>query len=511
MRGANCVQVRPCVSLAGKAKKEVWPVCSTRQQTILPTELQPRRHNSSAWIHDGHVLLAILACVLFALSVAFLLVADPSLSVPLPVKATRTITPPGVVPGETFQVRVDIEPVQDLAGLGLDESLVGFPPDWGAWQVTPIESIGATYKTSETAWVWLEVGEGDRKELVYSVTVPSDAAAGSYEIHGTLISQQPAFEILVEGATAIEVTTSVGPDPDTMTWKTVPHATGCHTITMVATMASYLDDVEYQFEETTGHVGATDSDWQDSPIYTDSELEESTEYCYRVQARSTSNNQVETGWSARVCTATPPCSEIPQPPTPNPLTWQYVPSAIDCRTITMVAITASHPEGVEYQFEETTGHAGATNSGWQDGPTYTDSGLEENTEYCYRVQARSKSDSPIETEWSPLHCVATPASEPAVPESFAVFSIPNPVPGSGCVFRLQLPSDSEDVVLYVYGPGGSLVYTAKPDSRAVVYPQQGAKWDLTDQEGRELPNGPYFLVLVADGKQVGLGTMVIQR
>ncbi len=50
---------------------------------------------------------------------------------------------------------------------------------------------------------------------------------------------------------------------------------------------------------------------------------------------------------------------------------------------------------LSYQFNETTGHSGATNSGWQlDDLTYTDSGLAENTEYTYHVRAKDNAPTP---------------------------------------------------------------------------------------------------------------------
>ena len=79
-------------------------------------------------------------------------------------------------------------------------------------------------------------------------------------------------------------------------------------------------------------------------------------------------------------------------PTPNPMTFLSVPAAVDAFSITMTATTASDIGGpVEYYFEETTGHAGATDSGWQSSSTYVDSQLSPNTLYTYYVWARDNS------------------------------------------------------------------------------------------------------------------------
>jgi hypothetical protein len=86
------------------------------------------------------------------------------------------------------------------------------------------------------------------------------------------------------------------------------------------------------------------------------------------------------------------------PPTPNPMTWDKEPHATGSTSISMTAIMASDPSGVEYHFACTSG--GGNDSGWQDSPYYEDTGLTPNTEYGYRVQARDKSPNNNVTDWS---------------------------------------------------------------------------------------------------------------
>jgi hypothetical protein len=85
-------------------------------------------------------------------------------------------------------------------------------------------------------------------------------------------------------------------------------------------------------------------------------------------------------------------------PTPNPMTWATAPHATGAYQIAMTATAASDTSGVEYFFANATdpNH----NSGWQDGTTYADSGLVNNTEYTYTVISRDKSASQNETDWS---------------------------------------------------------------------------------------------------------------
>ncbi|MCF7731604.1 MAG: hypothetical protein K9N23_07945 [Akkermansiaceae bacterium] len=85
------------------------------------------------------------------------------------------------------------------------------------------------------------------------------------------------------------------------------------------------------------------------------------------------------------------------PPTPNPMTWASAPAAASSSSITMTATTASDASGVEYLFTETSNNPGATSSGWQNSPVYTDTGLNPSTTYTYTVKARDKSPALHET------------------------------------------------------------------------------------------------------------------
>ena len=80
------------------------------------------------------------------------------------------------------------------------------------------------------------------------------------------------------------------------------------------------------------------------------------------------------------------------PPMPNPMTWAVAPASGGEGSITMRATEAFDNSGypVEYYFENVT--IADHNSGWQDSPTYTDSGgLTAGVEYGYKVKARDTS------------------------------------------------------------------------------------------------------------------------
>ncbi len=182
------------------------------------------------------------------------------------------------------------------------------------------------------------------------------------------------------------------PTPNPMTFAVLPAVIGETSITMTATTATDTSLVQYFFDCTSG--GGPDSGWQSSAVFTPTGLAYSTTYSYTVRARDTSLN--ESAPSA-VASVTTPAQDITAP-TPNPMTLVALPSVVAYTSITMTAAPAADPSGVEYFFECTAG--GGDSSGWQDSPTYTDSGLAAETQYSYRVRARDKSPAQNATAWS---------------------------------------------------------------------------------------------------------------
>ena len=200
--------------------------------------------------------------------------------------------------------------------------------------------------------------------------------------------------------TTIDLGDITAPTPNPMTWASAPAATSESSITMTATTASDFSAVEYHFTCTAG--GGHDSGWQLSPVYTDTGLTPGTTYSYTVTARDKSPAQNATNPSAAASVSTLDADTTV--PTPDPMTFATPPAAVSISKITMTATTASDPYGVQYSFTETSGNPGGTSSGWQDSPTYTDTGLTPSTTYTYTVKARDKSLAHNET------AASTPAS-----------------------------------------------------------------------------------------------------
>ena len=107
------------------------------------------------------------------------------------------------------------------------------------------------------------------------------------------------------------------PTPSPMTFATPPVTVDMETITMTASTASDISGVEYYFENTTIN---TNSGWQNSPVYTETNLAPTTPYNYRVKARDKSANFNETAFSATAMANTGNLPDVtpPQISTFNP-------------------------------------------------------------------------------------------------------------------------------------------------------------------------------------------------
>lgn len=204
------------------------------------------------------------------------------------------------------------------------------------------------------------------------------------------------------------------PFPSPMTWEIVPDSYGDTVIAMEATTAKDNSGapVMYNFVRYGSVIGDDhDYGWQSSPKLTNSGLVYKRKYGYKVRAKDARGNL--TGFSV-IKYAYP--GEHLLPPTPDPMTWAVIPVVISTSQITMTATMATDETpteagyGVEYYFAETSGNQGGSDSGWQASRTYTDTYLDANTTYTYRVMARDTSPNYNETGWSTAESATTPAT-----------------------------------------------------------------------------------------------------
>ena len=321
--------------------------------------------------------------------------------------------------------------------------------------------------------------DGSQTQAIYiddqyqqDVTSPAGPPEESYLAYesGTLTNSSHTIKV-VTGAgeahvDAFEYLEGAGdtdpPSPDPMTWASVPAAGGTDNISMTATTATDPAGVEYFFDETSGNPGGSDSGWQASASYTDTGLNSGTQYCYQVKARDQSANQNETAWSTNECATTDTPPPDTTPPTPDPMTWATAPYATGDNSIAMVATTATDPSGVEYYFDETSGNPGGSDSGWQDSTSYSDTGLNAGTQYCYNVQARDKSVNQNATApSSPDACATTtaPDTTPPTPNPMTWSSVPSADSSSAISMTATTATDPSGVEYYFMetsaNPGGS--------------------------------------------------------
>ena len=224
------------------------------------------------------------------------------------------------------------------------------------------------------------------------------------------------------------------PLPNPAAWDSVPVALGPDSITMTADEGSDSSGfVQYFFDETTGNPGGSISGWQTDSTFTDIGLNPDTQYSYTVQMRDSLHNS---GSASVPASATTDPDTVP--PTPNPATFASPPAPVSDTAISMTATTGSDASPpVEYFFDETSGNPGGLDSDWQTSTSYTDTGLNSDTQYTYTVTLRDAalnegipSDPASATTYSsgsgPIAIVNHSFEQPGTGEEIGDFSL---IPG----------------------------------------------------------------------------------
>ncbi len=175
------------------------------------------------------------------------------------------------------------------------------------------------------------------------------------------------------------------PTPNPATFSSPPAAISDSAITMRATTGiDFTLPIMYYFTETSGNPGGSDSGWQENSTYTDYNLNPSMTYSYTVEIQDGWQRGTAPSLEAYATTWTDETA-----PTPNPATFSLSPIALsDVAVMMRATVGADFNNPIEYLFTELSGESGATSSGWQTDPNYTDTGLTADKQYAYTVQMR---------------------------------------------------------------------------------------------------------------------------
>ncbi|WP_158279909.1 Ig-like domain-containing protein [Coraliomargarita sinensis] len=214
-----------------------------------------------------------------------------------------------------------------------------------------------------------------------------------------------------EWSDAVAVTAQIdeaAPNPDPMSFETLPTTLGENSITMTATTALDINGPVEYFFECTNDAGQSSS-WQTSATYTPTNLSDSTQYTFTVKARDSQGNETAASGSESATTDSPDTT----PPDPDPMSFASQPTALGENSITMTATTAMDDSQVQYYFECT--NEAEFSSGWQDDTTYVATGLTPGTEYTFRVRAQDKSPAQNTTANSEAASATTDAPDETAP------------------------------------------------------------------------------------------------
>jgi autotransporter-associated beta strand protein len=242
-------------------------------------------------------------------------------------------------------------------------------------------TVAGAWEETDHAMQWDEALDADGTN---DPNVRPTITTGSKYVEGC------AAEIRARVDELVDLYFPSGITPSQMSFAIAPSAVNSTTIGMTAVTATAANPpISYYFENTTNTTNSgwiTGTSWQQTGLAAGN-------YSYRVKARNGLGE--ETAWSEPVVAALTASGDI-TPPAPSPMTFSTPPYATDENTITMTATTASDVNGVEYEFENTSG--GGSSSGWQSSPVFTDGELSPSTEYGYRVRARDSAGNT--TAWS---------------------------------------------------------------------------------------------------------------
>jgi chitodextrinase len=251
---------------------------------------------------------------------------------------------------------------------------------------------------------------------------------------------QVDYEDLFELQNCWMVEDTGSPIPNPAEWLVEPYLTESGDANMVAKVAvdEWGWDVEYYFDCVTD--ANHSSGWISENSYLDTGLEADMQYEYRVRVRDGINNT--TAWSKSGYVST-----YGMGPADAPV---LSPVAVSQNSVTL---WASEDDGytnyISYYFERSdvnTFDANIVDTGWQDANSWTDTGLDANSTYWYRIKAYDENGE--QTDWSEPVSVTTNNIPPADAPSWV--QTPTSVSPSSVVMQASSSDGNLDYQLYYF-------------------------------------------------------------
>ncbi len=104
------------------------------------------------------------------------------------------------IPGQTFQVTLEVRVNADSNGLGVQETLPT------TWELTQVDNSSAKFNSTTKQWQFSEkLSKGTLKTIIYNVKLPTGTAAGTTSIAGQITSASPSTKEPIRGDTQVIV------------------------------------------------------------------------------------------------------------------------------------------------------------------------------------------------------------------------------------------------------------------------------------------------------------------